>query len=183
MCVADTGDVYSWGDNESGVSGHSDTQGQKSSCVVWCACACAWPALLYSQSSPSLPSPCCRKAGHQYLPLQVSALDGKRAIQVAACGFHTAALLGERQRAAVCTAQHSCVLCKLYTLSVLFGVSRHWGTLFLGRGQVWALGARRREEPQHSHKDSFACFSPHLTSCLRWLPLGRCSRCVPRCSH
>ena len=146
------------------------------------SCAYAWPALLYSQSSPSLPSPCCRKAGHQYLPLQVSALDGKRAIQVAACGFHTAALLGAQTQRGYLLGAAKFVR-KLYTHSVLFGVCRHWGALLLGRGQVWALGARRREEPQHSHKDSFACFSPHLTSCLRRLPLGRCSRCVPRCSH
>lgn len=56
IALADTHDVYTWGDQENGVAGHGETE------------------------------------GHQYLPRMVAALRDKETIQVAACGFHTAAL-------------------------------------------------------------------------------------------
>lgn len=50
------GQVYTWGDKENGVVGHTNAD------------------------------------GHQYLPRMLESLQAKTVKQVAACGFHTAAL-------------------------------------------------------------------------------------------
>jgi len=68
--LTDCGHLYSWGDQENGVAGHEEEDGEA---AVSAGAAGAGE-------------------GHQYVPRVLGRLAGRRVTQVSACGFHTACL-------------------------------------------------------------------------------------------
>lgn len=106
--ITDRGELYSWGGGMYGKLGHGNESGHSQPCLVEAlknvfltqiACGSrhtialsdAHEVYTWGDQENGVAGH-GETEGHQYLPRLVAALRGKEAIQVAACGFHTAAL-------------------------------------------------------------------------------------------
>lgn len=106
--ITDRGELYSWGGGMYGKLGHGNESGHSRPCLVEAlknvfltqiACGSrhtialsdAHDVYTWGDQENGVAGH-GETEGHQYVPRLVSALHGKEAIQVAACGFHTACL-------------------------------------------------------------------------------------------